>query len=85
MGTNERQSPLSAGSEPNSSGQKREGQVLHWGGVGNGYLGNALFQDLLVDVKETSGKVVPLDGAGGGNRAFSRLYGTLVPPSSIVS
>lgn len=68
-----------------------EGQVLHWGGVGNGYLGNALFQDLLVDVKETSGEVVPLDGAGGGNRAFSRLYGTLkvkfhpcpLPPESL--
>lgn len=32
-----------------------------------GYLGNALFQDLLVDVKETSSKGVPFDGAGGGN------------------
>lgn len=32
-----------------------------------GYLGNALFQDLLVDVKETSCKGVPFDGARGGN------------------
>lgn len=43
----------------------------------NSYLGNALFQDLLVDVKETSSKVVPFDSAEGGNRTFSRLDVTL--------
>lgn len=45
--------------------------------MGNSYLGNALFQDLLVDVKEMSSEVVPFDGAGGGKRAFSRLFGSL--------
>ena len=40
------------------------------GEVGNGYLGNALFQDLLVDVKEMSSKVVPFDGAERGNSIF---------------
>lgn len=45
--------------------------------MGTGYLSNAFFQDLLVDVKEASSEVVPFDGAGGGNRAFSRLNGIL--------
>lgn len=45
--------------------------------MGTGYLSNALFQDLLVDVEEMSSEIVPLDGAGEGNRAFSRLYGTI--------
>lgn len=45
-----------------------EGKVEDWGGIGNGYLGNALFQDLFVDVKETSSKVVPFDGASRGKK-----------------
>lgn len=38
--------------------------------MGTGYLGNAFFQDLLVDVKKTSSKVVPFDGAGRGSNIF---------------
>lgn len=37
------------------------------GGGRNGYLSNAFFQDLLVDVKETSSKVIPFDSAEGRN------------------
>lgn len=57
--------------------KKREGQIPDGGAVENVYLGNALFQDLLVDIKETSSKGVPFDGAGGGNRTFSSLHGIL--------
>lgn len=57
---------------------KKKGRVRsQTGGVENVYLGNALFQDLLVDIKETSSKGVPFDGAGGGNRIFSSLHGIL--------
>lgn len=42
-----------------------------------GYLGNALFQDLLVDIKEPGSVVVLFDGARGGKRTFSRLCETL--------
>lgn len=69
---------MSSGPGPNYSGKKKKGGTgprLGWSGTG--YLGNAFFQDLLVDVKEASSEVVPFDGARRGNRAFSRLNGIL--------
>lgn len=42
-----------------------------------GYLGYALFQDLLVDIKETGSILILFDGARGGKRTLSRLCETL--------
>lgn len=39
----------------------------------SGYLGNALFQDLLVDVKETGSEVVLLDSAREGKTIFQAI------------